>query len=666
MNKKLIFSISLVLIVFFAVFVSASQIETGAAIYKGWNLIYGFPEPSVLSGGFDASNIKYIYVFIPNIQEYARVYPNPENDKINQIGDGYLIQTPMWVYSTSETDVNFNGIYNAVEYQTQEHLPLGELTLFGGWNFVAITPYMIGKKLGDMKGNCNIERLYFWDSQKQEWYSENLLTKTIPNDIVNLGLVMKVSNNCNLGGQGSGLGLPPGLPDSDDNPQDTTTISDEYLIKKDISQLKYVKYKEMPDFNRNNCELGEGGVDLPGNCRTFMAAYSYDNSKYAVMVEEHDVDGFTNENFVSAVDSFAARNGLRSEVAEINRNKFYAFSKASLGNVGGVWYSGNKIVFIESEGGVSNDGAIGALFNAYSNKYPSSLNIPVTVREIPVKKEYSFPEKIGEYALVDASLSGPNAEYECRNVEDHPDTKNLGLNGEICIKGVRLQYENKATKKGLFVIPTSVSKGLEIYLALISKMSKPVIIDGKRLFRVEEHEIGWVTQGKEAVNIIMTQEYTVIDSGDGDGRSYNYGTATGDNPVTKYFLENYPPKKLTQNTVPSASIDSVSELYGGSIGSSFNGIIRTSESDGTYPEPTEGFNIQVYMFSENPRQTAFGANAQYKGNGEWSVVGKYPNRAGNYEVSISLYCARDDAKCSSVYGTRPQYQVQNKHIITLN
>ena len=54
------------------------------------------------------------------------------------------------------------------------------------------------------------------------------------------------------------------------------------------------------------------------------------------------------------------------------------------------------------------------------------------------------------------------------------------------------------------------------------------------IFRVEKAEIGWYP--KSDFDIILTQEYYFQNGGNDYSR-----TATGKNPVTKYFLEKYKP-----------------------------------------------------------------------------------------------------------------------------
>ncbi|MBR9701439.1 LamG domain-containing protein [Candidatus Pacearchaeota archaeon] len=100
--------------------------------------------------------------------------------------------------------------------------------------------------------------------------------------------------------------------------------------------------------------------------------------------------------------------------------------------------------------------------------------------------------------------------------------------------------------------------------------------------------------------------------------------------------------------------------FGGIInaGEEFMVEIETSESDGTYPEPSEGFNVQVYISSRIPGEpTVFGGNAEYIGEGRWRIEGNYPEEAGIYDFQVALYCARDDAICTMIYGSGAQEEL---------
>jgi len=238
MSKKIILALSLVFLIGIVVFVYAQDFSTeyGTAIFKGWNLVYGFYNPEQIQG-LEASNIKAIYAFIPTTQEYARVYPDPENSKLNLIDDDELIQTAFWVYSNSETQEEFNGIYNGVEYGLYENpTPYDRRLIYKGWNFLGITSDMVGSggkpELKDIAGSCNIEKAYFWDPENQEWWAFPL-NEDFSRDSIGMGIVIKVSNNCNLG-------------TSEDNSEDNNIPS----------------VPNLPGNNRaNNCTDSDGGLN---------------------------------------------------------------------------------------------------------------------------------------------------------------------------------------------------------------------------------------------------------------------------------------------------------------------------------------------------------------------------------------------------------------------
>jgi len=213
MRKTSLVVFALIFLVGVTGFVIASQVEAQVQIMKGWNLIYGFANPSQLSGQLEGSSVKAIYAFIPKTQEYARVYPDPENDKIDIMGDGYLEKTAFWVYFDEAPEGSLNEIWSSDEYMVQEPLPINELQLYAGWNFVGVVPEMNGKTLNQLKGDCNIIEAWGWWSESkagQGWDSQGLDT---PFNDFNLmkGIIMKVSNNCRLGSSGSSVN-PPTLP----------------------------------------------------------------------------------------------------------------------------------------------------------------------------------------------------------------------------------------------------------------------------------------------------------------------------------------------------------------------------------------------------------------------------------------------------------------------
>lgn len=163
-------------------------------------------------GGLKQSDIKVIYAFIPTIQEYARVYPNPEQSKLNLMDDDELTQTAFWIYSSKTIDGDLNGVPHATEYWL-DNLPskLEETKLYKGWNFFANTYEVVGKSFNEIKGNCNIETVYGWDPEDQKWVGFSL-DEDFFREIMGLGFVVKVSNNCKLGTSEGSVPSVPNLP----------------------------------------------------------------------------------------------------------------------------------------------------------------------------------------------------------------------------------------------------------------------------------------------------------------------------------------------------------------------------------------------------------------------------------------------------------------------
>ncbi len=192
MNKKFILPIAFAILLASAVFVIAGEMRV--PVEKGWNLIYGLntdnPVNKVLSGSeIDAKNIKAIYVYLPQINSYGRLYPNPETEKILQyltVND--LENSVYWVYS----DKSGMGKFNA-----DEPMKFTQRILSPGWNFYPIYEDMVGKKVSEFKGNCQVEKVIAFEPTKQQWI--NLMDEEMQQEALGLGIVVKVNNECKFG-----------------------------------------------------------------------------------------------------------------------------------------------------------------------------------------------------------------------------------------------------------------------------------------------------------------------------------------------------------------------------------------------------------------------------------------------------------------------------------
>jgi len=202
--KKIILIASIIMLVSIT-FVSAGEIRT--PLEKGWNLIYGLntdnPSNKLLSGSeIDAKNIKAIYVYLPQIHSYGRMYPNAETDKVFQyltVKD--LENSVYWVYSDKSGAVRFNA---------DEPMKFTQRILSPGWNFYPIYEEMVGKKVEEFHGSCQIEKVYAFEPTRQQWV--NLIDEEMQQEALGLGIVIKVKNECRFGQVQSGEPIAP-LPE---------------------------------------------------------------------------------------------------------------------------------------------------------------------------------------------------------------------------------------------------------------------------------------------------------------------------------------------------------------------------------------------------------------------------------------------------------------------
>jgi len=101
-----------------------------------------------------------------------------------------------WVYSTKKGTIKY-------EYTV---LKLENIELNPGWNFMTLTPEMVGKSLMELKGTCNIEKAYGFEPTRKEW--NDLLDEKLPEEATGAGFIIKVTNTCRL----ENIGNPDDIP----------------------------------------------------------------------------------------------------------------------------------------------------------------------------------------------------------------------------------------------------------------------------------------------------------------------------------------------------------------------------------------------------------------------------------------------------------------------
>ncbi len=213
MNNNIILSIGLMLLAGLAFAQALSLISVNTIrLNEGWNLVTNFIYPSQINGGeIIQSNIKAIYAFIPTNQQYARTYPTPSQRDISllqSIEDDIIEQNAFWVY----TDKAGTLVYTPTATPPTR---VEERNLYSGWNFVGVGADMVESTaypdmtFDDIKGECNVQKVYAfiegqWIGSAEAFPMEDTL--------INSGVLVKVSNNCQLGMASQTPPSPPATP----------------------------------------------------------------------------------------------------------------------------------------------------------------------------------------------------------------------------------------------------------------------------------------------------------------------------------------------------------------------------------------------------------------------------------------------------------------------
>ena len=172
-----------------------------------------------------------------------------------------------------------------------------------------------------------------------------------------------------------------------------------------------------------------------------------------------------------------------------------------------------------------------------------------------------YPETIGNYTLYSWSAEEIQKRAECEKIDEtiNKVTGNVDVGGEICNRYTVGQYRMAGSNKVVFVHIYKITKGADTMKKLLLNMLSAEKLGDYFTIRPERHEIGWLTDS--VADYILTQEGTVKIESDG-GQSMSYmNKATGDNPVTQYFIGKYPPAKLSAEELSAMCSDTDGKDY---------------------------------------------------------------------------------------------------------
>ncbi len=199
--------------------------EVTMPIQEGWNLIppVFYMDEAILSDSeIQKQDISYMWYYSTNQNKYFQIYPEMDIQKAGEIDeitleidyDDYVRTSGAWVYSKKAGTLKYNIFVDNYDYMNKRKL-------LGGYNFIVLTPEMIGKSLWENKGTCNIEKAYAYENEggRQRWESIGLYGRINSQETAGLGIIIKVSDKCIFGSSsGSSNGTttnPPALPGTD-------------------------------------------------------------------------------------------------------------------------------------------------------------------------------------------------------------------------------------------------------------------------------------------------------------------------------------------------------------------------------------------------------------------------------------------------------------------
>lgn len=187
-----------------------SQQDYQVYIGKGWNLIsytddidsHDFSPPITAAYWFDPLEKKYYQMgpndeWEPHLEKYGEdfLFPMVNGE------ERYIFQNhAIWVYSEEQMTAEIEEKYIKT---------LSYVKLYRGWNLLTVSKDMADIQIKDLPGNCEIEKVYFFNPQTQQWFKVEIEDDFEPNQ-VGVGVAIKVKDNCSF--EKSKPSMPPEIP----------------------------------------------------------------------------------------------------------------------------------------------------------------------------------------------------------------------------------------------------------------------------------------------------------------------------------------------------------------------------------------------------------------------------------------------------------------------
>ncbi len=193
---------------------SKYKVTYSETVKKGWNLL-----PTSSGSAWDVADspgstkMSAIYLYLPIQNKYVSAKGGFNDNDFNAVKQNseFLTTSASWYYFSEDATLSFT-VDKAITAKLHQ-----------GWNLLTIPPSFT--TLGDSSlknfpiGNCEVEKLYMWNSESQTWENlaagqsaSKMIDELSDPDAIGLGVAIKVKNTCALGKKQVGVSPPPSLP----------------------------------------------------------------------------------------------------------------------------------------------------------------------------------------------------------------------------------------------------------------------------------------------------------------------------------------------------------------------------------------------------------------------------------------------------------------------
>lgn len=193
---------------------------------SGWNLVPVFFSAGASPNNIESSDFHSMWYYDSENEEYIEFSPQTsapftgdEDPKfLDFLTRKYPSYTPAWAYVKNnladDSYVNYT-LYNLDNL----FLPVNDIKLNKGWNFMFVVPEMEGESFNSMKGDCEFIKYNMWSAVEQKWgFNPSMSFIEYPemfdtpfNGHTGNSFVIKVAEDCQLASSIGSI-TPPALP----------------------------------------------------------------------------------------------------------------------------------------------------------------------------------------------------------------------------------------------------------------------------------------------------------------------------------------------------------------------------------------------------------------------------------------------------------------------